>query len=82
MDVQTSSKQAEAPERKLAFIVQDVQAPVNVRSAFRIADAWGACTSDIECHTGAPVFRGDKHRESHVEASVVAGHEFNGAGSR
>ena len=32
-------KQSEQPERELVFILQDVQDPINVGSAFRIADA-------------------------------------------
>ena len=32
-------KQVKPPERELVFILQDVQDPVNVGSAFRIADA-------------------------------------------
>ena len=75
-------KQAEPPQRELVFVLQDVQDPVNVGSAFRIADACGVCASDIKCYTGAPLFWGDKHRQSYIEASVAAGHEFNGAGSR
>ena len=75
-------KQAEPPERKLAFIIKDVQHPVNVGSAFRIADAHGVCASDIKCYTGAPLFWGDKHRQSYVKASVIALHDFDGAGNR
>ena len=32
-------KQVKSPERELVFILQDVQDPINVGSAFRIADA-------------------------------------------
>ena len=34
-------KQSSRPERELIFILQDVEDPVNVGSAFRIADAAG-----------------------------------------
>ena len=34
-------KQASRPDRELIFILQDVEDPVNVGSAFRIADAAG-----------------------------------------
>ena len=34
-------KRVERPPRELAFVLQDVEDPVNVGSAFRIADACG-----------------------------------------
>ncbi len=40
--------------------------------------ACGVCASDSKCHSGAPVFWGDEHRQAFVEAPVIPGHEFVG----
>jgi len=40
--------------------------------------ACGVCASDSKCHSGAPVFWGDEHREPFVDGPVIPGHEFVG----
>ena len=61
-------KQASRPDRELIFILQDVEDPVNVGSAFRIADAAG-------------VRPGHFDRNQHTSTAPVDSEGWSGQGS-
>ena len=73
-------KGAERPDRELIFILQDVEDPVNVGSAFRIADAAGVrqlILTGISARPPHPLIRKVGRRKG--SAGEV---ELCGAGSR
>ncbi|HVL97688.1 MAG TPA: alcohol dehydrogenase catalytic domain-containing protein [Egibacteraceae bacterium] len=81
----SGSLTADRPERMRAVVCyapgdyrleeRPVPAPGEVLTR---VEAVGICASDLKCYQGAPLFRGDEHRDGCRQPPVIPGHEFVG----